>query len=170
MIQNVESFIHYFDGIRRRTFNFARVIPPDRIDWSPQERAFTCGDILRHLAAIETITIHVIVHTHWQAYPGHDKSLAADLEEIFNYLEASHVAAMGELRTIPDAVLNQNRPTITGHPIEAWRLLMSVIEHEVHHRSQLASYLESMGIEPPQIFGLQVDDVAALSAQLARDH
>jgi uncharacterized damage-inducible protein DinB len=170
MIRDIDSFIRYFEGIRRRTLNFARVIPHERIDWSPQENAFTCGDILRHLAAIETITIHVVVHDHWQVYPGHDRNLAADMEEILNYLEASHVAAMGELRTIPDAALNQTRPTITGHPIKAWRLLMSIIEHEVHHRSQLASYLESMGIEPPQIFGLQVDDVAALSAQLANKH
>jgi len=47
---------------------------------------------------------------------------------------------------------------------------MSVIEHEVHHRSQLASYLEIMGAEPPQIFGLEVDDVAELSTKLASDH
>ena len=47
---------------------------------------------------------------------------------------------------------------------------MSVIEHEVHHRSQLASYLEIMGVEPPQIFGLQVNDVAEFSAKLAKDH
>jgi uncharacterized damage-inducible protein DinB len=169
MIQNVEGFIRYFDGIRRRTLNFAREIPHERIDWSPQEDTFTCGDILRHLAAVEMITIHAVVHDHWQAYPGHDKDQAANLEEIIKYLEASHADSMSMLRTLPDAALNLPRPAITGRQIKAWQLLMSVIEHEVHHRSQLASYLEMMGIEPPQIYGLQVDDVAELSTKLAMD-
>ena len=46
---------------------------------------------------------------------------------------------------------------------------MSIIGHDVHHHSQLASYLEMMGIEPPQIFGLQVDDVAELSIKMVID-
>ena len=170
MIKDINSFIQYFDGIHRRTLIFARAIPEDRIDWSPQEDAFTCGDILRHLAAVETITIHAVVHDHWRAYPGHDKRLAGDLEEIIHYLDANHDDSMGMLHTLPDAALNLPRPDITGRPIKAWRLLMSVIEHEVHHRSQLASYLEMMGAEPPQIFGLEVDDVARLSAKFASDH
>jgi uncharacterized damage-inducible protein DinB len=40
-------------------------------------------------------------------------------------------------------------------------------EHEVHHRSQLASYLTWMGVEPPDIFGLGVEDVERLTAQAA---
>ena len=170
MIKDINSFIQYFDGIRRRTLNFAKAIPADRIDWSPHEDAFTCGDILRHLAAVETITIHTVVHDHWQAYPGHEKSLAGDPEEIIQYLETNHVDSMGKLRKLPDAALDLPRPDINGRPVKAWRLLMSVIEHEVHHRSQLASYLEMMGAEPPQIFGLEVDDVAELSTKLASDH
>jgi uncharacterized damage-inducible protein DinB len=170
MIQNVDRFIRYFDGIRRRTLNFAQEIPDNRINWSPKEGAFTYGDILRHLAAVERITIHVVVQGRWQAYPGHDKSLANNLEEILSYLEATHAESMGRLHTLPDSGLELPRPAITGRPIKAWQLLMSVIEHEVHHRSQLASYLEMMGIEPPQIYGLQVDDVAELSTQLAKDH
>jgi hypothetical protein len=37
-------------------------------------------------------------------------------------------------------------------------------EDEVHHRSQLASYLRLMGVDAPDIFGLGVEDVARLSA------
>ena len=60
MIQSVESLIRYFDSIRRRTLTFARAVPADRIDWSPQEDAFTFGDILRHIAAVEEITVHAV--------------------------------------------------------------------------------------------------------------
>jgi len=55
--------------------------------------------ILRHLASVETITIHAVVHDHWQAYPGHNKSLAGDLEGIIHYLDANHDDSMGMLRS-----------------------------------------------------------------------
>ena len=170
MIKDTNSFIYYFDGIRRRTLNFAQAIPEGFIDWSPREGAFTCGDILRHMAAVETITIHTVVRDQWQAYPGHEQDLANTRDGIILYLSETHTESMKLLHTLPDDELNQLRPAITGRPIKAWQLLMSVVEHEIHHRSQLASYLEMMGIEPPQIFGLQVDDVAVLSKKLARDH
>jgi hypothetical protein len=40
---------------------------------------------------------------------------------------------------------------------------MAMCEHEVHHRSQLASYLTLMGVDAPDIFGLGVEDVARLA-------
>jgi uncharacterized damage-inducible protein DinB len=163
MIQNVESFIRYFTGIRRRTVTFAQAIPARQIDWSPKAGEFTCGDILRHLAAIETMTVQVVVAGDWPPYPGHDRSLAGRLEEVIAYVHSNHVQAMAQLATLPDPELLQPRPAIDGRPLKAWRLLMAMIEHEVHHRSQLASYLFLMGVEPPQIFGLDVQDVIDLS-------
>jgi uncharacterized damage-inducible protein DinB len=38
-----------------------------------------------------------------------------------------------------------------------------MVEHEVHHRSQLAAYLTQMGVEPPQIYGLTIEDIVALT-------
>ena len=52
-------------------------------------------------------------------------------------------------------------------PVRAWRLLLAMVEHEVHHRSQLASYLTWMGLEAPDIFGLGVEDVERLTASTA---
>jgi len=51
--------------------------------------------------------------------------------------------------------------------VRAWRLLLAMVEHEVHHRSQLASYLTWMGLEAPDIFGLGVEDVERLTASTA---
>lgn len=170
MIQSVESYIKYFGGIRRRTLTFAQVIPADQISWSPRENEFTFGDILRHLAAVEKITIHAVVNKQWEAYPGHAKVLAHELNEIIEHLETTHSEAMNMLQTLPDSELQQPRIALAGRPLKAWRLLMSIIEHEIHHRSQLASYLAMLGVAPPQIFGLQVDDVVAMSTKLAGDH
>jgi uncharacterized damage-inducible protein DinB len=169
MIHTIESYIQYSDGIRRRTLTFARAIPADRVDWSPDASGFTFGDILRHIAAVEKITIHAVAHNRWQTYPGHGPGHAASLDEIMAYLEETHAETKGLLGTLPDAALDQPRESLEKRPIKAWRLLMSIIEHEVHHRSQIASYLAALGQTPPQIYGLQVDDVASMSARLAEE-
>ena len=164
MIQSVNAFIEYFEGVRRRTINFIRAVPPNRIDWSPREGEFSCGDIVRHLAAAEKMFVGAAVEGRWE-YSGHDRSLTGSLEEATAHLEACHSGAMTTLRGMDDTDLYQPRPTLNGPPVKAWRLLMAMVEHEVHHRSQLATYLALLGIEPPQIYGLGIEDVVALSAE-----
>ena len=53
MIASARGFADYFDGVRRRTVGFFRAIPADRIDWAPKAGEYTCGDIVRHVAATE---------------------------------------------------------------------------------------------------------------------
>lgn len=167
MIRDIPSFIRYFDGVRRRTLTFARAIPPERIDWAPRPDEFTFGDLLRHLAAIEKISVQAVVAGRWGAYPGHGPELAPDLEAAIACLQAVHAEAMEQLAALPDEVLRQPRPDLTGQTLKAWRLLMAMLEHEIHHRSQIASYLADLGLEPPQIYGLHVEDVVELSARQA---
>lgn len=162
MIQDIQSFIAYFGGIRRRTNTFIKAIPPDQIDWLPRQNEFTCGDIARHLAAAEKMFVNAVVNEHWE-YEGHDRSLARSLDETLAYLETVHVNTMMLLSTMPDTALYDLYATLNGPPVKAWRILMAMVEHEVHHRSQLASYLMLMGIEPPQIYGINVEEITTLS-------
>ena len=32
MLRDLDAFIRYFGGVRRRTLNYIRVLPPDRVD------------------------------------------------------------------------------------------------------------------------------------------
>jgi len=162
MIQDIASFIEYFESIRRRTMQYVRTLPADRIDWSPSAGEFTCATIIRHLAAAESMFVGVVVAGRWR-YPGHDHEPSDDLEALIVQLETSHAAAMNALRALNDAALNEPRPLLKGPALKAWRVLMAMVEHEVHHRSQLAVYLALMGVEPPHIYGMGVEEVIALA-------
>jgi hypothetical protein len=52
VIETVEGLIQYLEGIRWRTLNYLRLIPSDKMDWSLKEDEFTCGDMLRHIIAV----------------------------------------------------------------------------------------------------------------------
>jgi uncharacterized damage-inducible protein DinB len=160
MIQSISNFIDYFESIRRRTNNYIQVLPADRLGWSPREGEFTCGDLVRHIGAAETMYVKVFADGRWD-YPGHDSDPNVTLDEIKARMAKSHEEAMTRLRAVSDTELLQPRPTINGPAIKAWRLLMMMVEHEVHHRSQLAVYLSLMGVQPPQIYGISLEEVIA---------
>jgi uncharacterized damage-inducible protein DinB len=162
MIAHVASFVDYFAGIRRRTLTFVRTIPAERLSWSPRAGEFTCGELVRHVAAAEQMFVGAVVEGRWR-YPGHTHDPARPLDALIAELEVGHAAALERLRALDDDELTQPRPTLDGPPAKAWRLLMALVEHEIHHRSQLALYLALMGVEPPQIYGLGVEDVIALA-------
>ena len=165
MIATVPGFIDYFEGVRRRTGDFFGVIPAERVDWAPKAREYSCGDIVRHVAATEAMFVGAAVGGGWH-YPGHDRDLAPTLAAALDRLEAVHAQSTAQLRGLADGALGESRPPLEpgARPVRAWRLLLAMVEHEVHHRSQLASYLTWMGLEAPDIFGLGVEDVERFTA------
>ena len=164
MIQSTADFIKYFDGIRRRTMNYIRIVPSDRLGWSLKDGEFTCADIIRHISVSEKMFVRVAVEGRWN-YEGHISEQKQSLDVLITQLETSHIEAIQVLKQMSDQELNEPRygPKGDGHPLKAWRWLMAMTEHEIHHRSQLAVYLSLLGVQPPHIFGLGVEDLIALS-------
>jgi uncharacterized damage-inducible protein DinB len=164
MIQNISAFVKYFGSVRRRTNLYAKAIPPDQIDWSPKVDELTCAAILLHLVAAENMFVGELATGEWHyTEPEHQPGIS--LEEILSLLQANHQEAMATLQTLDDAVLFQPHSTLKGPEMKGWRLLMAMVEHEVHHRSQLAVYLSLMGVEPPQIFGLKLEEIIEITSE-----
>ncbi len=160
MIDHVQEFIDYFSSVRRRTLNYAQVIPVDQINWAPREGEFTCADILRHIASGEKMFVGVATRGRWK-YDGHSGD-EATLEALITHLDAMHDDAMKALHFLPDAELDDTRQALESETkVRVWRWLMAMAEHEIHHRSQLAMYLMLLGVTPPHIYGLGVEDLIA---------
>jgi len=92
-------------------------------------------------------------------YPGHERSKAGNIEEITDYLADCHTKLVDSLLTLGNDLLTKRVPTLHGHQVSSWRIMMAVVEHEMHHRGQLSTYLQMNSIELPQIFGLKIEEV-----------
>lgn len=160
MIRSVNSFIKYFESIRRRSLTYILTIPADQLGWRPNENEFSFRQLIYHLTAAEQMFVGAVVEQKWR-YLGHDPDNDHDLEATLAHLESGHQAAMDQLATLDDSRLYQPCPSLDGPTVTTWRFLMAMVEHEVHHRSQLAMYLTLLGVEPPHIYGLGVEDVIA---------
>lgn len=165
MISSVADFIKYFESVRRRTLNYVQSIPDDQIDWAPAPERFTCGDLVRHMASAELMFVGVAMTGKWEYQDHTATAKTSSLEGVLAYLTEIHAQAMVRLKTLLDSDLERRQPGphSDSHSIQAWRWLMLMVEHEIHHRSELASYLTQMGQQPPQIFGLSFEEVRELA-------
>ena len=68
---------------------------------------------------------------------------------------------MARLATVPDTRLEESIRDLEGQTMRLWRFLMAMVEHEVHHRSQLDCWLAEAGAIPPQLYGYRMEDVVA---------
>jgi uncharacterized damage-inducible protein DinB len=157
VIVSVAEFVRYFAGIRRRTWVAADRVTPDLVDWAPKPGEFTCGEIIQHLAGAERFFVTKVVEDRWTSdlEPGGRLGPA----EVRALLRSVHDAEMARLRALPDERLGVSLADLDGGTVKAWRFLMAMVEHEVHHRSQLDSYLTLAGAEAPQLYGYRVEDV-----------
>ena len=160
MIHSVEEFVRYFEGVRRRTVIAVDRVTPALAAFRPRPAEWTCGEIVRHLAGAERFFVTKIVEDRFTT------DLDLGPEEPWDAtrarLAAMHATEMVRLRALPDARLHEKVDDLDGGRMSAWRFLMAMVEHEIHHRSQLDAWLALAGTEPPQLYGYRMEDVLGM--------
>jgi uncharacterized damage-inducible protein DinB len=163
VITDAASFLDYLSRIRGRTLAVAHVIPEDRLEWRPTEGAFSFGDLLRHLAAIERYMFAENARLRPACYPGHGRELADGYAAVFAYVDRMHEEAVAIFAALSPADLQRRCVTPGGAEIPVWKWLRAMVEHEIHHRGQIYVYLAMLGIHGPPIYGLTSEEVRARS-------
>ncbi|MCR9287160.1 MAG: DinB family protein [Bacteroidetes bacterium] len=165
-IQNIDSFLKYFDRIRYRTLRVIKYIPPEKIEWTYQEDKFTLGEMIRHLAAIERYMYAETAQFQPSKYPGCGKELASGYENVVQYLNDMHAESVAIFRELSDEDLQKKTVTPGGVEITLWKWLRAMAEHEIHHRGQIYTYLGMLGIEVPPLYGLTAEEVQKRSQKV----
>lgn len=160
-IDSVETFLDYYTKLRGRTRKVVESIPAGKLEAEVVPGKWTCGDLVRHLAAIERHMYGETLQGNPTRYAGCGRDLADGHDAVMVYLDRMHTETLGILRGFSDAELNEKCTTPAGIPITRWKWMRAMIEHEIHHRGQLYTYLALLGVETPPLFGLSAEDVAA---------
>jgi uncharacterized damage-inducible protein DinB len=158
-ITSIEPFLSYWEGFRGRTRRVVTCIPPERLEWTHREGAWSFGDLVRHLAAIERWMFAENVAGRPSRYPGHGRELADGWDATIAYLDAMHAEAMDVFRALTPEDLRRPATTPAGAAMPAWKWLRAMVEHEAHHRGQIYLMLGMIGIPTPPIFGLTSEEV-----------
>ncbi len=158
MIADIASFLRYLDGVHGRTVRDVTSLPADAEAWRPppssdEEAPWGIPQIVKHIAEARTFFANAFVGAGWvwdpwlEGLEGKDRWVPA--------LEQSLESVRSMLEQAPPERLSARIEGMggEGHGLSGWRALMMMVEHEVHHRSQLATYAGLNGWPVNQIFG-----------------
>jgi uncharacterized damage-inducible protein DinB len=166
MITDIASYLSFFDSLRRRTERDVAALPPAAVDWTPPaiegEVGWTIGQIVGHIGSSRLYFASAYSNEGWiWNEPPTDPR---DQSTWLPWLEASAARFAARLKDTPDAWLARRIEMIDtpGRMLSGWRLLMMMLEHEVHHRSQIDTYAGLMGWPVPHIFGRSKESIDVL--------
>ena len=174
MITDMDSYLRFFDSVRRRTERDFAALPPAAAAWRPPaiggETGWGIGQIVAHIGASRLYFASAYRGEGWiWEKAGADPD---DQRTWLPWLKSSAEQFAAQLRDTPADWLTRRVEMIDtpGATLSGWRLLMMMIEHEVHHRSQVDAYAGLEGWPVPDIFGRSAESVDALQAEQRARH
>jgi len=173
MITDVESFLRFFDSVRRRTERDIAALPPAAAAWRPPpasgEAGWGIGELVGHIGAVRLYFASAYRGEGWLlTEPDIDRTRQ---ETWVPWLRASAERFVALMRETPATWLTRRIEMIdTPGTLPGWRLLMMMLEHEVHHRSQIDTYAGLQGWPVPQIFERTYESISALQPEERARH
>jgi uncharacterized damage-inducible protein DinB len=164
-ITAIESFLPYYKNIRERTMRVARVIPPEKLEWTYAPGKFTLGDLLRHIATVERYLWAEIVQSRPNRYHGCGRELADGYDDVMAFVERLHAESVEIFSQLTPDDLKEKSVTPDGSLISTWKVLRLVVEHEIHHRGEIYVYLGILGVKAPPLYGMTSEQVRELGAK-----
>jgi uncharacterized damage-inducible protein DinB len=173
MITDVESYLRFFDSVRRRTERDVAALPPAASAWRPPpaggEVGWGIGELVGHIGATRLYFASAYRGEGWiLTEPDIDR---ADQRTWVPWLQSSAERFVALLRATPAEWLTRRIEMIdTPGTLPGWRLLMMMLEHEVHHRSQIDTYAGLLGWNVPHIFERSFESITDRQAEQRARH
>ena len=159
MLRDLKSYLAYLERVRARTLQEIDTIPAEHFKWTPRAGEYTVSDLVRHIASAEKMDVGAALGEGWH-YAGHAAAdWGANVADARASLVRVHGECVARLNGMGDGILTATRLDLAGNPVSAWRILMAMVEHEIHHRSQLDTYLMLLDVPPPQLFGVKMESL-----------
>jgi uncharacterized damage-inducible protein DinB len=144
-----EFFLAQKQAEHESTITVYEKIPHDRLEWRPAEGMLTLGQMARHVWRSEEGSRRIALNADWTYY---EKRIPLGL-----------LAVLGEVKSLDDELREMRRVNqdtlraVQAFPVERWdeirenaqyhtrrpagEMLFRIIEHQVHHRAQVGTYL-----------------------------
>jgi uncharacterized damage-inducible protein DinB len=166
VIVDMSAFLGWFDGVNRRTMRDVSLLPAEAETWVPpgvgdDEGSWGIPKLVQHIAEARPYFASGFQGRGWVWDPWPTE--LRDRATWIPALEESALQLRRELEGVPNDSLVRKVELIGApdRPVSAWRLLMMLAEHEIHHRSQMATYAGLNGWEVAQVFGRDNEWVVA---------
>jgi uncharacterized damage-inducible protein DinB len=150
MRSELEDLTEHLERLREVTLSFLDAVGDEELSWRPTPEQYSLGQQLLHIAQAEDLYAHGLFEFDWDyervRFPA-PLPTTAEIRDFFvrvrartrEHLARLDPARLGEVTTIPGSPLE--------HSLRSW--LWFLVEHEMHHKAQVAGYLRLLGRVPP---------------------
>jgi uncharacterized damage-inducible protein DinB len=146
-IADLRENLERFRGVTLQTLEW---VPEDNLSWGPKEGVRSFADQFLHIARVEEYHARGLLGGDWNMDRYFSRLPSLTKESLRNLLNETRAATLAGLDTLDPSRLDEPAtvPNVPVHwTLRAW--LWYLVEHEVHHKAQLALYLREIGIVPP---------------------
>jgi hypothetical protein len=150
----IETLIAEFDEEIAHTRRMLERVPDDKLGWRPHEKASTLAKLASHVAFIPSLPQLLLDMRHVDR-----PSDVATNAELLGRFDQSAATGRTALVGIHDERLAKQIPVAPGvcKPL-AYVLRSRVMNHLIHHRGQLSTYLRAVGATVPGMYGPSSDE------------
>lgn len=161
MLKSIAGFLAYFDAVNRRAVRDIGALPAEADGWTPAtgdgERAWGINVLVGHMAGSR---LYFASAYRGEGWIGPAPPNVRSRDRWAPALEDSGRRLHAALEGTPDAWLDRKVQMIdTGRGLSGWRILMMMLEHDIHHRSQIDTYAGLNGWDVPDIYGRSAEQI-----------
>ncbi len=150
----------------RITKKILEAVPAEKADYRPDPFARTAMELVRHIAAAEMRFLETTLNAEFPTTAGLPESVKTPAEVAAWYSEnfARNFDKLTQLKGDHLVKVTDFRGLFK---LPAVAFVQVGMNHSIHHRGQLSSYLRCMGAKVPSIYGESFDDAQARKAAQA---
>lgn len=148
---HLEGYISNWKRNHKQTISVMKVAPSDKFEWKTCESAMTLGALMNHLWQAESGLVEAALTA---SLPKTRMEPLNNTEDLIAAFETSHVENVSKVCALtPEQMKETVTPFGEANAMTRQALLHGLLEHEIHHRGQLYTYLRILGVELPPLFG-----------------
>ena len=148
--QEIALIREHLTRYRGVTLQTLEMVPEESLGWRPSDGLRTIAEQLLHIAQVESYYAHGFFEGDYDFSRLAPVTEGLTRERLKQQLDESHAYTDGKLMELDPDKLYQILE-VPNIPVP-WTLagwLWYVVEHEVHHKAQLALYLRQINVTPP---------------------
>ncbi len=127
--------------------------PEDKLNWAPAEKMLTLGNIFLHISECSDWWYDEVMKGNKSTELAFADKPCPSKEKIKEYLQL-HWERMERFFADSREVLSKTYKIEhegKTHHLDGYWIFTHLLEHDIHHRSQINQYLRILGIKPPKI-------------------
>ena len=146
-IADLREHLERFRGVTLQTLEW---VPEEKLSWGPKEGVRSFADQFLHIARVEEYHARGLLGGDWNMERYFSRLPVITRESLRGVLNETRTRTLADLDALDPSRLDEPAtvPDVPVHwTLRAW--LWYLVEHEVHHKAQLALYLREIGVVPP---------------------